>query len=111
MSAPPKSEVYQERLKQGRAAVFSVSQAARLLGFEDAARWLRRNGLVSRIGTREKVVWGAVIDCLGKARPVEVNNAPRAVPARANRASNRDTQDPWDVSAAEYLDQVAAQRD
>ena len=60
------SEVHDDRLALGRAAIFSLNTAARLLPWADAkARdWLRAQGLVITLDDRRLVVWADVIDAL-----------------------------------------------
>jgi hypothetical protein len=61
-----------DRLRQGEAAVYSVGEAARLLGWTGAAEWLHAKGLVYVVDGRERVIWGDALDAIrgdDRARP------------------------------------------
>lgn len=50
------------------ASVLGLPQALRLLG-EDEAGWLRAAGVVRRLGAREVVIWGDVVDAIRTLEP------------------------------------------
>lgn len=74
-----------DRLQQGAGAVFTVARAAELLPLstDEARRWLRDQGLVTRILDREVVCWGRVLEAL--ARGDEPTTRPKPVPRPAIR--------------------------
>ncbi len=59
------------RLRQGEAAVLSVTEAARLIpGREaDVRKWLRAQGLVRYLMGKPVVIWGDILDTLKADEP------------------------------------------
>ena len=60
------SKRHQDRLRLGRDAIVSLSDAAALLPMSDdeARDWLRASGLVRDFHGRHVVLWGEVLDAI-----------------------------------------------
>jgi hypothetical protein len=81
---PGSSERDRDRLALGSGAVLTVARAAELLPIHDAEarQWIRTQGLVRFLVSREVVIWGDVTDALreGQAHPTPA--PPKHRPAR-----------------------------
>ncbi len=89
------SAVHQDRLAQGAAAVFTVREAARLLGWKGAEAWIRRQGLAVRVDGVERVIWG---DLLDRARERQEDQGRRVdAPQRAHNRPKTWEEEPLAV--------------
>jgi len=91
------SAVHKDRLRQAEAAVYSVREAARLLGWDGAEQWIRREALPVTVDGRERVIWGDILQRMREQRPTTERPNPNPLPNRPN------AQRAWDVSPAEAL--------
>lgn len=75
------SRRHQERLSMGPGAVLTVNEAAHLLPVADAAAraWLRREGLIVTLETKELVCWADVLAAL------RADNHPTETPPKKRR--------------------------
>ena len=100
------SEVHQDRLSLGAGAVFTLREAARLLGWTGAEAWIRRQGIVRRVDGRERVVWGDVLDAVRHERAMADNRpkVPGVAPGAGQSAKNGGSNRPlWESDPAEVL--------
>lgn len=87
--------MHRDRLRQAEAAVYTVREAARLLGWDGAEQWIRREALPVAVDGRERVIWGDILQRMREQRPTT---------ERANPLPNRPgAQRAWDVSPAQAL--------
>lgn len=85
MSGPAHSKVAQARRELGRAAIFTVAEAATLLPMADpeATAALEAAGLVRLLDGRRVVIWGHVLDWIDTLTPTPAAPRPKKrAPAR-----------------------------
>jgi len=82
------SELAQERLQLGEAAVLSLHRAAELLPLctKTARQWLRDQGLVFKLADKDVVIWG---DALDRIRNAGTRHTEVTPPKRRPRAARK----------------------